>query len=72
VIQLVLPLHECANPAPTESTTEPLHFVADSAAAKAATDLDAVESIVEPLHSTVDPTGSGVALTKTFYLCVQV
>jgi hypothetical protein len=36
VIQPVLPLHECADPAPTESTTEPLHFVADSATAESA------------------------------------
>jgi hypothetical protein len=32
VIQPVLPLHECVDPATTESTPEPLNFVADSAA----------------------------------------
>jgi DNA phosphorothioation-dependent restriction protein DptG len=59
VIQLVLPLHECANPAPTESVAEPLHFVADSAAAEEAT----VEYAIEPLHYATDPVGSGVTLT---------
>jgi hypothetical protein len=30
----MLHLHECADPAPTESTAEPLHYVGDSAAAE--------------------------------------
>jgi hypothetical protein len=47
VIQPMLPLHECADPAPTESAAEPLHSIGDSAAIE--------ESAVEPLHSTVDP-----------------
>jgi hypothetical protein len=47
VIQSMLPLHECADPAPAKSTIEPLHSVGDSAAVE--------ESIVEPLHSTIDP-----------------
>jgi hypothetical protein len=44
----MLPLHECVDPAPPESSTELLHFVADSAAVE--------ESIVQPLHSVADPT----------------
>jgi hypothetical protein len=35
VIQPVLPLHECPNPAPIESTTEPLHSIAESATSAA-------------------------------------
>jgi hypothetical protein len=73
VIQLVLPLHECADHAPTEFAIEPIHSVADSTAAKeAAADPAAVESAVEPLHSATDSTGSGAALTETFCLCVLV
>jgi hypothetical protein len=68
VIQVVLPLHECADPTPAESATEPLHSIADSAAAETAAD----PAAVEPLHSVDDPTGSGVALTETFCLCVRV
>jgi hypothetical protein len=69
VIQSVLPLHECANHAPAEIATELLHSVADSIATKEAT---ADPTIVEPLHSTANPTGSSVALTETFCLCVRV
>jgi hypothetical protein len=47
VIQPMLHLHECADPAPAESTTEPLHSIGDSAAVQ--------ESAVEPLHSAADP-----------------
>jgi hypothetical protein len=47
VIQPMLPLHECADLAPTESTTEHLHSLGDSAAVE--------ESTIEPLHSTADP-----------------
>jgi hypothetical protein len=43
----MLHLHECVNPAPTESATELLHSVGDSAAVE--------ESIVEPLHSAANP-----------------
>jgi hypothetical protein len=69
VIQPVLPLHECADHAPTEFAIEPIHSVADSTAAKeAATD----PAAVEPLHSATDPTSSGAALTETFCLCVLV
>jgi hypothetical protein len=48
VIQLMPPLHECADPAPAESTVEPLHSVGDSAAVE--------ESAVEPLYSAVEST----------------
>jgi hypothetical protein len=43
----MLPLHECADPAPAESATKHLHSVGDSAAVE--------ESVVEPLHSAADP-----------------
>jgi hypothetical protein len=43
----MLHLHECADPAPTESTAEPLHYVGDSTAIE--------ESVIEPLHSADDP-----------------
>jgi hypothetical protein len=43
----MLHLHECAEPAPAESTAEPLHSVGDSTAIE--------ESVVEPLHSANDP-----------------
>jgi hypothetical protein len=62
-IQPILPLHKCADPAPTESTAEALHSIADSAANPAA---------VEPLHSPADPVGFGATLTETFCLCVWV
>ncbi len=63
MIQLVLPLHECADPAPAESAAEPLHSIVDPAA---------VESPVEHLHSTTDSTSSYAAMTETFCLCVRV
>jgi hypothetical protein len=47
VIQPILPLHECADPAPVESAVESLHSVGDSAAVE--------ESAVEPLHSAPNP-----------------
>jgi hypothetical protein len=47
VIQLMLHLHECADLAPAESATEPLHSVGDSTAVE--------ESVVEPLHSAANP-----------------
>jgi hypothetical protein len=47
VIQLMLHLHECADPAPAESAIEPLHSIGDSAAIEEAT--------IEPLHSAIDP-----------------
>jgi hypothetical protein len=46
----MLPLHECADPAPAESATKHLHSVGDSAAVE--------ESVVEPLHSAADPTAA--------------
>jgi hypothetical protein len=61
VTQLVLPLHECAAK-PLQDATE---SVPDPATAEAVAD-PAVESIAEPLHSDVDPGGSGAALSETF------
>jgi hypothetical protein len=46
VIQPMHPLHECGDPAPAESATEPLHSIGDSAAVE--------ESAVEPLQSAAD------------------
>jgi hypothetical protein len=43
MIQLMLPLHECADPTLAESATEPVHSVGDFAAVE--------EFVVEPLHS---------------------
>jgi hypothetical protein len=59
VIESVLPLHECADPAAAESAIEPLHSVADSAA---------TESVAEPLQSIADSTATGVAPTETSWL----
>jgi hypothetical protein len=57
VIQLVLPLHECAaesiaDPAITESVLDP--------------------TAVEPLHFIADPASVGAAPTETSYLYVHV
>jgi hypothetical protein len=48
----MLHLHECANPAPTESATEFLHSVGDSAVVE--------ESTVEPLHSAANPAAAEI------------
>jgi hypothetical protein len=53
--QLVLPLHECVDPAAPESA---------NLAAVESTDLAAAESAVEPLHIATDP-AAGAALTET-------
>jgi hypothetical protein len=71
VFQSVLPLHECADPAATESVTEPFHSVADSTAEpiQSVTDSVATESDVEPLQSVADSVTDfaavGAALTET-------
>jgi hypothetical protein len=57
VIQPVLPLHECADPAvaksiATESTVEPLYSVA-------------AESTIKALQSVADSVADGTALTET-------
>jgi hypothetical protein len=68
VIQSTLPLHECADPAPTESATKPLHFVADSAAAEPLqfiANSAAAESGVELLQSIADSAAVGAVLTET-------
>jgi hypothetical protein len=49
----MLHLHECADPAPTESATEPLHSATDPAAA-------------EPLQSVADSEAAAGALTETY------
>jgi hypothetical protein len=73
MIQPVLPLHECVEHAPAEFAAEPLYSIVNSAATEeAAADPTAIESAAEPLHSAAGPAGSGVALTKTFCLCVWV
>jgi hypothetical protein len=64
VTELVLPLHECA--------AEPLQDAAKSIADPTAAEAAAVESAAEPLHSAVDPTGSGAAQIETLCLCVRV
>jgi hypothetical protein len=69
VNQPVLPLHKCADHAPTKFATESLHSIADFAAAE---EVVADPATIEPLHSTADPVDSGVALTETFYLCLRV
>jgi hypothetical protein len=53
--QLVLPLHECVDPAAAESANLAAVESADPATA---------ESAVEPLHIVTDP-AAGVALTET-------
>jgi hypothetical protein len=60
VIQLVLHLHECADPAPAESAV---------AIDPAPTETVATDSAAEPLHSVadyvVDFVATGAALTET-------
>jgi hypothetical protein len=73
VIQSMLHLHECANPAPAESATEPLHSVGDSTAVEesaieplhSATDPAAAESAIEPLQSVADSDATADAPTET-------
>jgi hypothetical protein len=67
VIQSVLPLHECADSA----TVELLHSVADSTAAKFATEprwyvanSTATESAAEPLQSVADSAAVSATLTE--------
>jgi hypothetical protein len=63
VIQPMLPLHECANPAPTESATEPLHSVGDSTAVEPLHSV--AEFAAEPLQSIANSDVAPEALTKT-------
>jgi hypothetical protein len=77
VFQLVLPLHECADPAAArsaagESAAEPLHSIAESAAAEPlryVANSIAVESAAEPLQSVADfvadSAATSAALTET-------
>jgi hypothetical protein len=55
VIQLILPLHECADPAPAESAA------AESPPTESAADPAPAESSAKPLHSIV-----GAASTETY------
>jgi hypothetical protein len=50
----MLHLHECAEPAPTESAAEPFYSVGDSATVE--------EFTVEPLHSAHDPAAAESAV----------
>jgi hypothetical protein len=69
----MLHLHECANPAPTESAAVPLHYVDDSAIVEESTieplhsgaDPAAVESIIEPIQSIADSDAAANASTET-------
>jgi hypothetical protein len=66
-IQLMLPLHECANLAPAESAIEPLHFVGDLATVEPlnfAADPAATESVAEPLQYVVDLDAAADTLTE--------
>jgi hypothetical protein len=67
VIQPILPLHECDDPAPVESAIEPLHSVADSTAAESAADLvqSVAESVVEALQSIANSDAVADAPTET-------
>jgi hypothetical protein len=67
----MLPLHECADPAPAESATEPLHSVGDSAAVEESAieslNSAAAESAAEPLQSVADSDTVVDAPTETSY-----
>jgi hypothetical protein len=71
----MLHLHECVEPAPAESTAEPLHCVGDSATIEesvveplhSADDPATAESVAEPLQSIADSDAATDAPTKTFY-----
>jgi hypothetical protein len=70
VIQLVLPLDECAAKSGADLTAT--ESVANPAATESIVDLAAAESATESLHSIADSAAAIVALTKTSCLCVQV
>jgi hypothetical protein len=71
----MLHLHECAEPAPAESTAEPLHYVGVSAVVEesavkplhSANDPTAAEFAAEPPHSVADSDAAADALTETSY-----
>jgi hypothetical protein len=63
VFQPVLTLHECADPAVAKSTGEPLHFVADFAAAEPLHYV--ANSAIEPLQSVTNSAASGATPTET-------
>jgi hypothetical protein len=62
----MLPLHECADPAPAESATEPLHSVGDSAAVEESA-IESLNSAAEPLQSVADSDTVVDAPTETSY-----
>jgi hypothetical protein len=71
----MLHLHECVEPAPTESAAEPLHLIGDSDVVEesgveplhSADDPTAIESVAEPLQSVANSDGVADALTETSY-----
>jgi hypothetical protein len=71
----MLHLHECVEPAPAESTTEPLHYVGVSAVVEesavkplhSANDTTTAEFAAEPPHSVTDSDAAADALTETSY-----
>jgi hypothetical protein len=69
MIQLMLPLHECADPTLAESATEPVHSVGDFAAVEEFVveplHSAAAESTAEPLQSIADSNATIDALTET-------
>jgi hypothetical protein len=75
VIELMLHLYECAEPAPAESAVEPLHSISDSAtiekfvveALHSADDPVVAESAVEPFQSVADSDAGADAPTETYY-----
>jgi hypothetical protein len=67
MLQPMLPLLECADPAPAESAAEPLYSVGDSAAIESlhsTADPVAVESTAEPLQSVANSDAAADALTE--------
>jgi hypothetical protein len=66
----MLHLHECAEPASVESTTESLHSVGDSTAIEplhSADDPTIAESAAEPLQCIADSNAAVDAPTETSY-----
>jgi hypothetical protein len=64
----MLPLFECADPAPTKSAAEPLHSVGDSTAVEhlhSTTDPATAEFVVEPLQSVTDSDAAADVSTET-------
>jgi hypothetical protein len=62
---MILSLHECVDPAAAESGMEPLHSIANSAAAEFTAGSVAAEFVAEPLQSIADSAAAGAAPTET-------